>query len=184
MEGRAGDDPAGEPDSGDQTQYRCPPAARTHRIDARFDRTATGEHRADELLAEEQAVNDDCRDVQADEDENDVEPVLVQVGEPFGEVEADQIGQWAFVKAVLVDREQAETDLDRKGAERAAMSWLELPPTAWFGVAFAAAIPLLLTPEPVTQYTAPGVVVPAGAAMSPPSSMTLVQSVGVSRVQG
>src|SRR3954471_884704 len=27
------------------------------------------------------------------------------------------------------------------------ISWLELPPTVWFGVAFAAAVPLLLTPE-------------------------------------
>jgi SAM-dependent methyltransferase len=28
------------------------------------------------------------------------------------------------------------------------ISWLELPPVVWFGVAFAAAIPLLFTPEP------------------------------------
>lgn len=28
-----------------------------------------------------------------------------------------------------------------------AISWLELPPTVWFGIAFAAAVPLLLTPE-------------------------------------
>jgi predicted membrane-bound spermidine synthase len=27
------------------------------------------------------------------------------------------------------------------------ISWLELPPTVWFGIAFAAAVPLLLTPE-------------------------------------
>ncbi len=27
------------------------------------------------------------------------------------------------------------------------ISWLELPPTVWFGVAFSAAVPLLLTPE-------------------------------------
>ena len=27
------------------------------------------------------------------------------------------------------------------------ISWLELPPTVWFGMAFAAAVPLLLTPE-------------------------------------
>jgi SAM-dependent methyltransferase len=27
------------------------------------------------------------------------------------------------------------------------ISWLELPPTVWFGVAFAAALPLLMTPE-------------------------------------
>jgi hypothetical protein len=33
----------------------------------------------------------------------------------------------------------------------ALISWLELPPTVWFGTAFAAAIPLLLRPEPGEQ---------------------------------
>jgi len=33
----------------------------------------------------------------------------------------------------------------------AAMSWLQLPPTAWFAVAFAAATPLLATGDPVTS---------------------------------
>jgi spermidine synthase len=30
------------------------------------------------------------------------------------------------------------------------MSWLELPPQVWFGLAFLTALPLLMTPEPVT----------------------------------
>lgn len=30
----------------------------------------------------------------------------------------------------------------------AVISWLELPPSVWFAVAFAAALPLLITPEP------------------------------------
>jgi spermidine synthase len=34
------------------------------------------------------------------------------------------------------------------------MSWLELPPTVWFGIAFALAIPLLVTPEPSAEYNA------------------------------
>jgi spermidine synthase len=36
----------------------------------------------------------------------------------------------------------------------ALISWFELPPTVWFGTAFAAAIPLLLRPEP-GQHLAP-----------------------------
>jgi SAM-dependent methyltransferase len=43
------------------------------------------------------------------------------------------------------------------------MSWLELPPSAWFGVAFAVAIPLLITPEPTAEYSpAAGVVAQPG----------------------
>jgi SAM-dependent methyltransferase len=36
------------------------------------------------------------------------------------------------------------------------MSWFELPPTVWFGIAFALAIPLLITPEPVANNGAGG----------------------------
>jgi spermidine synthase len=35
------------------------------------------------------------------------------------------------------------------------ISWLELPPTLWFAVAFAAAVPLLITPEPAKDYCVP-----------------------------
>jgi SAM-dependent methyltransferase len=35
------------------------------------------------------------------------------------------------------------------------ISWLELPPTVWFGVAFAVAIPLLMTPEVETGGATP-----------------------------
>jgi SAM-dependent methyltransferase len=42
----------------------------------------------------------------------------------------------------------------------AAISWLELPPAVWFGVAFAAAIPLLITAEPARDFTVPPGVVP------------------------
>ncbi|MGH9308826.1 MAG: spermidine synthase [Vicinamibacterales bacterium] len=45
----------------------------------------------------------------------------------------------------------------------ALISWLELPPTVWFGVAFAAALPLLVTPEPAKDYT-----VPNGVALAAP----------------
>ena len=40
------------------------------------------------------------------------------------------------------------------------ISWLELPPTLWFAIGFAAAIPLLMTPEPAADYTVPAGVVP------------------------
>ena len=50
----------------------------------------------------------------------------------------------------------------------AAISWLELSPTFWFGIAFAAAIPLLLTAEPVKAYT-----VPEGVAMPPARRVSL-----------
>ncbi|MEO8077915.1 MAG: spermidine synthase [Acidobacteriota bacterium] len=43
------------------------------------------------------------------------------------------------------------------------ISWLELPPTVWFGVAFAAAVPLLLTPE--TEATLSGGAAPRRASM-------------------
>jgi spermidine synthase len=43
----------------------------------------------------------------------------------------------------------------------ALMSWRELGPTVWFAVAFAAAIPLLVTPEPAKAYSVPeGVALP------------------------
>ena len=43
----------------------------------------------------------------------------------------------------------------------ALISWLELPPVLWFGAAFAAAVPLLMTPEPAKDYTVPeGIVLP------------------------
>src|SRR5687767_11793266 len=35
------------------------------------------------------------------------------------------------------------------------ISWLELPPVLWFGIAFAAAIPLLVTPEPAKDFSVP-----------------------------
>jgi SAM-dependent methyltransferase len=38
----------------------------------------------------------------------------------------------------------------------AVISWLELPPTAWFSVAFLAAIPLLITADPVRSATPAG----------------------------
>src|SRR5262245_33594640 len=38
----------------------------------------------------------------------------------------------------------------------AMMSWLQLSPTAWFGVAFAAAVPLLLVGDPGTSRHGPG----------------------------
>jgi len=38
------------------------------------------------------------------------------------------------------------------------MSWLELSPTMWFGLAFAAAVPLLLTPEDTTPAMSAGMV--------------------------
>jgi SAM-dependent methyltransferase len=41
-----------------------------------------------------------------------------------------------------------------------AISWLELPPTVWFGVAFAVAIPLLMTPEVENGGAAPGLARP------------------------
>ena len=44
----------------------------------------------------------------------------------------------------------------------AVMSWLELPPAVWFTLAFAAAIVLLVTPEPAKDYT-----VPEGIALPP-----------------
>src|SRR4051794_31290775 len=37
------------------------------------------------------------------------------------------------------------------------ISWLELPPATWFGIAFAAAVPLLLTHEASTESAAPPV---------------------------
>ena len=40
------------------------------------------------------------------------------------------------------------------------ISWLELPPTLWFAVAFAAAVPLLITPEPAKDYSVPAGVLP------------------------
>jgi SAM-dependent methyltransferase len=43
------------------------------------------------------------------------------------------------------------------------ISWMELPPTVWFGVAFAAAVPLLLTPE--TEATRTGSAAPRRASM-------------------
>ena len=43
------------------------------------------------------------------------------------------------------------------------ISWLELPPSVWFGVAFAAATILLVSPEPAADYT-----VPQGIALPPP----------------
>ena len=38
------------------------------------------------------------------------------------------------------------------------ISWLELPPTVWFGVAFAVAVPLLMTPEVENGGAAPALV--------------------------
>ena len=45
----------------------------------------------------------------------------------------------------------------------AVISWLELPPAVWFGVAFAAAVPLLITPEPAKDYSVPHGVAPLPA---------------------
>ena len=45
------------------------------------------------------------------------------------------------------------------------ISWLELPPDAWFGVAFAAAVPLLLTPEATPGAAQPRKLSPALAAI-------------------
>jgi SAM-dependent methyltransferase len=43
----------------------------------------------------------------------------------------------------------------------AVISWLELSPVVWFGLAFAVAVVLLVTPEPAKDYTVPaGVVTP------------------------
>ena len=36
------------------------------------------------------------------------------------------------------------------------ISWLELPPTVWFGIAFASAVPLLVTPDRAPDGTRPG----------------------------
>ena len=47
------------------------------------------------------------------------------------------------------------------------MSWLELPPTIWFGLAFAAAIPLLVTPEPSPEAAASRRVPPTGRKPAP-----------------
>jgi len=38
----------------------------------------------------------------------------------------------------------------------ALISWLELPPVVWFGVAFASALPLIVSPEPDGRSRAPG----------------------------
>src|SRR5688572_17210076 len=45
----------------------------------------------------------------------------------------------------------------------AVISWLELPPAVWFTLPFAAAIALLVTPEPARDFG-----VPEGIAMPPP----------------
>jgi hypothetical protein len=50
----------------------------------------------------------------------------------------------------------------------AVISWLELSPVFWFALAFAAAIPLLVTSEPVKAFGVPGVGAPA-----PPRRLTL-----------
>src|SRR5215217_3839474 len=43
----------------------------------------------------------------------------------------------------------------------AVMSWLELPPAVWFTLAFAAAVVLLVTPEPAKDFGVPeGIVAP------------------------
>jgi len=56
----------------------------------------------------------------------------------------------------------------------AVMSWLELPPTVWFGVAFAVAVPLLIVPEPAKDYGVPNGVVPATPRRPAPRAAVLV----------
>jgi hypothetical protein len=50
----------------------------------------------------------------------------------------------------------------------AVMSWLELPPTVWFGAAFVAAIPLLVTAEPAKDFG-----VPDGVALAAPRRLSV-----------
>ena len=45
------------------------------------------------------------------------------------------------------------------------LSWLELPPVLWFGIAFAAAAPLLLTADPSSQLTPPRTVAAVNLAL-------------------
>ncbi len=47
----------------------------------------------------------------------------------------------------------------------AVVSWLELPPVIWFAVAFVAAIPLLVTPDPTTRTRPRTVVLAAGVGL-------------------
>ena len=54
------------------------------------------------FLPSDQPVEEDRGDVQADEDQQHVEEIVVQVGDLFGRVEADEVGERALDQPVLV----------------------------------------------------------------------------------
>src|SRR3990170_4870216 len=87
---RSGDDPARDGDCGEQADDGDPAARGPHGLDIRFERSPPGDHRSDQLFVEEKPVEQDRRDVQAHENQEDVEHRLVDVVSGFGEFKGDQ----------------------------------------------------------------------------------------------
>src|SRR5437867_8305807 len=80
----AGDDPAGDAQRDRKADHSHPPFAGAHRLGSQRQLGATGDHRLGELSAAEQAIIEDCEDVQDDEAEHDVEPEFVDVARFVG----------------------------------------------------------------------------------------------------
>src|SRR5215210_3234776 len=115
---RAGDDPADQADRNGQADQRDPPFAPAHRLGNGIEHGTAGDHRLGQLLAPNQPVIKDCRDMQDDEGEHDLEPQLVEVARLVRRVGADQPCQRTHEDAVFILGDQAEARLDCDGEQQ------------------------------------------------------------------
>src|SRR4029079_12219324 len=108
---RSADHPAGDREGCNQADERCPPFARAYRLGPGVERGLAGDHRPGEMAAAQPEV---CNrgDVQDDQEQDDVEPQLVDVARGVRGAGADQVRKGAGVNAVLVLRDESEADLD------------------------------------------------------------------------
>src|SRR5205085_8893640 len=111
------DDPADDRDRKSEADQRHPPFAGLHWPGAWIQPRSAGEHRLGKVLTAKPVEDDGCN-VQDDEAEDDVEPGFVQVARLVGRVAADQPGQGAEIKPVLILRDEAETSLNYEHAEQ------------------------------------------------------------------